>query len=458
MLKSRIFALVAVLIVAVAAMGVSAQDDGTIVDVAAGNEDFSTLVSLVEAAGLVDALADAEASLTVFAPTNDAFAELPDFVVEYLASDVDLLTQVLLYHVIDGAVMSGDITESMSVASLDMGNELDVEVTDMGITVDGANVVIADVAASNGVIHAIDTVILPPIQLPEVVPAAVTGDIVTAGSSTVGPLTIAVADNFVAEGYTGNVSIDIIGSGGGFARFCEEGSTDISNASRGIREGEVEACSNLDPVRSPIEFRVGTDGIAVVVNPANDFATNLTTEQLALAFTTATTWADIDPSFPDEEIIRYIPGEASGTFGFFGEEVLDDENGEALLAASNVNPNEDDNILLNGVAGDEFAIGFFGYAYYSQNQDVLSIVSVDDVVPTTTSVEDGSYLLARPLFLYSDAGIMAEKPQVTDFITYYLTTVNDVIDEVGYFPSSKRGLRFAALQLVAATDMMMEGM
>lgn len=455
MLKTRLLAIVAVLMLVVGVMGVSAQD-GTIVDVAAGNEDFSTLVSLVQAAGLADTLAG-EGPYTVFAPTNEAFASVPQAVMDYLASHPDLLTQVLTYHVIDGAVTSDMITEAMSVASLDMGNELSVT-TEGGVAVDGANVVIADVMASNGVIHAIDAVLVPPIQLPEVIPAAVTGEIVTAGSSTVGPLSIAIANNFAADGYSGNVSIDIIGSGGGFARFCEDGDSDIANASRGIREGEIEACGALDPARLPIEFRVGTDGIAVVVNPANDFATALTAEQLAAVFTTATTWADVDPSWPDEDIIRYIPGEASGTFGFFGEEVLDDENGEALLAASNINPNEDDNILLNGVAGNEFAIGFFGYAYYSQNQDALTLVSIDGVQPNFATVESGEYLLARPLFIYSDAGIIAEKPQVGDFINYYLTTVNDVIDEVGYFPASERTLRFARLQLLVALDAAMMGM
>lgn len=450
-MKKRFLSLVAVLVLAIAAMGVSAQDEGTIVDVAAGNEDFSTLVSLVEAAGLVETLADTEAEFTVFAPTNDAFAALPAAVVEFLTNNPDVLTNVLTYHVVEGTVTS-DMVPTGAVPTV-AGPEVQTVADDMGVTVDGVDVVIADVTASNGVIHAIDQVLIPPIELPEITPAAVTGDIVTAGSSTVGPLTIAVANAFESEGYTGNISVDIIGSGGGFARFCEEGATDISNASRAIREGEIEACANLDPARLPIEFRVGSDGIAVVVNPENDFATEMTTEQLAAAFTTATTWADIDPSWPDEEIIRYIPGEASGTFGFFGEEVLDDELGEALLAANNVNPNEDDNVLLNGVAGDVNAIGFFGYAYFAQNQDALQIVAIDGVEPTTSSVESGEYLLARPLFIYSDADIIQAKPQVGEFINYYLTNVNELIGEVGYFAASDRALRFARLQLLVAQSM-----
>ena len=122
-MKKQLMSLVAVLVLAVAAMGVSAQDEGTIVDVAAGDENFSTLVSLVEAAGLVETLSDTEAEFTVFAPTNDAFAALPEFVVEYLQNNPDLLTQVLTYHVVDGAVTSDQITEDMMAASLDMGNE-----------------------------------------------------------------------------------------------------------------------------------------------------------------------------------------------------------------------------------------------------------------------------------------------------------------------------------------------
>jgi len=448
-MKVRILGLLLVLVLAISSFGAVTAQDGTIVDIAAGAEDFSTLVSLVEAAGLAETLSG-EGPFTVFAPTNDAFAELPEVVVSYLTSDAgaDRLSQILLYHVMEGAVTPG---ESMMAASMDMGNELTVTVDDMGIMIDQANVV-DTIEASNGLIHVIDSVLVPPIELQPEDPAFVEGDIVTAGSSTVGPLSEAVQELYVEQGFAGSINNSIIGSGAGFERFCVAGETDISNASRAIRESEIEACQELDPPRNPLEFRVGTDGIAVTVNPANDFASDLTFEELQIAFSTASTWADVREGFPDEEIIRYYPGTDSGTFDFFVEEVFD-EDPEPLLNSSNGNPNEDDNVLLEGVANNQYAIGFFGYAYYQANADALGLLAIDSVEPNIISVEDGTYVLARPLFIYSDAGIIAEKPQVGEFIKFYLANVNDVIDEVGYFPANPFGLNRAKLVIEAATTM-----
>ena len=448
MIKQRILALVMILVLIVTAMtvSVSAQDE-TIVDIAAGNEDFSILVALVEAAGLTETLAG-EGPFTVFAPTNEAFQALPGFVADYVIANPDLLTQVLTYHVLGDAVMSSDLS-SMMVASMDMGNELTIVVDDMGVTVDQANVIAPDIEASNGVIHVIDAVLVPPITLPEVIPADVEGDIVTAGSSTVFPLSNAVVAQFVDQGYTGEITVDSIGSGAGFERFCEAGESDISNASRPIREGEVESCEAIG--RSPIEVRVGTDALAVVINPDNDAFTGLTLEQLAVAFSTAETWADVDPSFPEEPILRFIPGTDSGTFDYFVEEVFDEDEGP-ILAASNTQLSEDDNVLLEGVANNQWAIGFFGYAYYSENQDSLTILDIDGIEPVQANVDNNSYPLARPLFVYTAPSIIAEKPQVGQFITYYLNNVNDIIGEVGYFPANPFVLNVTKLIVLAATD------
>lgn len=267
-------------------------------------------------------------------------------------------------------------------------------------------------------------------------PLAATGDIVTAGSSTVFPLSERMVERYLSEGFAGQVTVDSIGSGGGLERFCVAGETDIANASRAIEEDEIAACEAIG--RSPIEFRVGTDALAVVVNPANDFITSLTLEQLALAFS-ADTWDQVDPSFPAEPIARYSPGTDSGTFDYLVEEVFDDDS-EPLLSAANTQFSEDDNVLVQGVAGDPYAIGYFGFAYYLENSDVLRIIDLDGVAPTTETAEDGSYPLARPLFLYGDAGIMQAKPQVADFINFYLTFVNEEIVDVGYFPASDEAL------------------
>jgi phosphate transport system substrate-binding protein len=281
---------------------------------------------------------------------------------------------------------------------------------------------------------------VPVLALPEVNPLEVTGDIVTAGSSTVFPLSEAMAERFQDEGYADNITIDSIGSGAGFERFCVEGETDISNASRGIKDSEVESCQSIG--RDPIEFRVGTDALAVVVSKDNDFISGATLEELALIFSTAETWADVNPSWPGEPIQRFIPGTDSGTFDFFVEEVFD-ENEEPILNASNTQLSEDDNVLVQGVLGSPYAIGFFGYAYYVENEDALTILDVDGVKATAESVDAGDYPLARPLFIYSTASIMQEKPQVASFINFYLSYVNEEIGDVGYFPANPDALNAA---------------
>lgn len=274
-------------------------------------------------------------------------------------------------------------------------------------------------------------------MLPMADPLSQSGDVVTAGSSTVFPLTERMAERYQDEGFAGQITVDSIGSGAGLERFCVAGETDIANASRGINEEEIASCESIG--RTPLEFRVGTDALAVVVNPANDFVTDLTLEQLAVAFSTAETWADVDPSFPAEPIARYSPGTDSGTFDYFVEAVFD-EDSEPILSSVNTQFSEDDNVLVQGVEGDPFAIGYFGYAYYLENADLLSIISINGVEPTEVTAEDGSYPLSRPLFIYSAPSIMQEKPQVADFINFYLTYVNEEVIDVGYFPASAAAL------------------
>lgn len=276
--------------------------------------------------------------------------------------------------------------------------------------------------------------------LPMPDPLAAGGDIVTAGSSTVFPLTERIVERYEYEGFAGQVTIDSIGTGAGFERFCVAGETDIANASRAIKDEEIASCEAIG--RTPLEFRVGTDALAVVVNPANEFAQDLTLEQLALAFSTAGTWADVDPSFPAEPIARYSPGTDSGTFDYFVEAVFD-EDSAPILAASNIQFSEDDNVLVQGVEGDLYAIGYFGYAYFLENADLLRIINVEGVEPTAESAEDGSYPLSRPLYIYSDGGIMQARPQVADFINFYLTYVNEEIIDVGYFPAGDETLEQA---------------
>jgi phosphate transport system substrate-binding protein len=270
-------------------------------------------------------------------------------------------------------------------------------------------------------------------MLPEVNPLDLSGDIVTAGSSTVFPLAERMAERFQDEGFGGNVTIDSIGSGAGFERFCVAGETDVSNASRPIKDSEKESCADIG--RTPIEFRVGTDAVAVTVSQENDFAEDVTMEELALIFGEAETWSDVRPDWPDKEIFRFIPGTDSGTFDFFVEEVFDKDE-EPILRAANTQLSEDDNVLVQGILGSPYAVGFFGYAYYVENEDSLRVLSIEAVKPTLETVDSAAYALARPLFIYSDAEIMQTKPQVASYINFFLTYVNEEIEDVGYFPAS----------------------
>lgn len=286
-------------------------------------------------------------------------------------------------------------------------------------------------------------------ELPEVDPGTVTGDIVTAGSSTVFPLSQAMVERFASEGYTGNITIDSIGTGAGFERFCTAGETDIANASRPIKESEIENCAKIG--RTPIEFRVGTDALSVVVSSANDFVSDLSIEQLAAIFGgDAKTWADVNPAWPAEAIQLFSPGSDSGTYDYFVEVVF--ESDDTKLQASGAQFSENDNVLVQGIEASPYAIGYFGYAYFQANSGELKALSINGIAPNETTAEDGSYPLSRPLFLYSDANIIKEKPQVAAFLNFYLSYVNDEILEVGYFPASEQALSASKHALLDAMN------
>jgi phosphate transport system substrate-binding protein len=273
-------------------------------------------------------------------------------------------------------------------------------------------------------------------------PDAVSGDIVTAGSSTVFPLSERMKQRFEEEGFSGNLTIDSIGSGAGLERFCVAGETDIANASRKIKDSEIESCAGIG--RTVVEFQVGIDALTVVVSAENDFATDVTLEELALLFSTATNWSDVRPEWPAEPIQRFSPGTDSGTFDFFVEAVMTPANGDdadageaAILDAANIQLSEDDNVLVQGVQGSPYAIGYFGYAYYQENAGSLKALSVNGIEPTAETAESGEYPISRPLFIYSSNEILQEKPQVSAFVYFYITNVTDEILDVGYFPVSE---------------------
>jgi phosphate transport system substrate-binding protein len=277
---------------------------------------------------------------------------------------------------------------------------------------------------------------IPTYVLPTVDPLAVSDNIIAAGSSTVFPVTERMADLFNQDGFSGTITVDSVGTGAGFERFCVNAETDISNASRPINQEEVDACAANN--RYPIPFYIGIDALAVSVSVENDFADSLTLEQVAAIYSgEAATWADVNPDWPAEPIQLFSPGTDSGTFDYFVEAIFD-ENEEPILNAPGIQLSEDDNVLVQGVEGSPYAIGYFGYAYYQENQDLLRAVAIEGVVPSEETGSSGTYPLSRPLFIYSDATIMQEKPQVAAFINYYLTNVAAQLGpeegQIGYIP------------------------
>ena len=249
-------------------------------------------------------------------------------------------------------------------------------------------------------------------------------------------------------------------------RFCVEGASDISNASRPIKDEEVSQCNDIG--REPIEIRVGTDALTVDIRQVNYFAHELTFEEIATAFSLTdpgSTWADVNTDFPAHPFQLFTPGADSGTFDYFNEEIFDEAEPSPILSSIAQIVGEDDNVTVQGVAGDgctegdlasTCAVGYFGYAFFAENADVLQAVAVDagdgPVSPGDDSVNEGTYPLARPLYMYTDAGIVAEKPQVASFIAFYLNRVNEVIGDVGYFPAPESALQEAADAIKAAAD------
>lgn len=291
--------------------------------------------------------------------------------------------------------------------------------------------------------------------LPPVRPAEVSGNINSGGSSTVYPLSVEIAQRFKKDGYTGEIKIDLIGSGAGISRFCR-GEYDVANASRAMTDAEIQTCraAGIDP----IQFQVGIDALTVVVNPRNTWVRSLSRKQLALIFSgQARTWKEVDSRWPDTPIKIFSPGTDSGTYDYFCEHVFVDANGrplpnrrELIPKVQGVNLSEDDNVLVAGVEGDIGAIGYFGYAYFEENRRKLKAIAFEGVTPSATTVANGRYGFARPLFIISSANIMKSKPQVAAYINYYLSNVDKVIRKVGYFPEPPARLAAARQQWINA--------
>ncbi|HSN95397.1 MAG TPA: PstS family phosphate ABC transporter substrate-binding protein [Anaerolineaceae bacterium] len=271
--------------------------------------------------------------------------------------------------------------------------------------------------------------------------ADLSGEVVIDGSSTVYPITVAVAEEFAAVAPDVRISVGLSGTGGGFKKFCA-GETDISDASRAIKSSELELCKTAGIEFS--EYLVGLDGLTVMVNPQNDWVKELTAVQLADLFGASSTiknWSDLDASFPNEPILFFIPDPDSGTRDFMTEVVAAAKEGEEdLRSDAQTTFSSDDNVLLNGIANEKNALGFFGYAYYVNNVDKVKAVPVVNkagvaVLPEDRTVSDGSYNpLSRPLYIYANNKALVEKPQVAAFVDYFFTPAGAqaIMASVGY--------------------------
>lgn len=265
------------------------------------------------------------------------------------------------------------------------------------------------------------------------------GEINIDGSSTVYPISQAVAEEFQKLHPKTRPTVAKSGTGGGFKKFVL-GEVDINDASRPIKDSERELCEK-NGVKF-IELTVAIDGLSVVVNSENDFCKQMTIADLKKIWdpdVKASKWSEIDSNWPDEPIKLYGPDTDSGTFDYFTETV----NGEGGRCRSDYTPSTEDNVLVRGVAGDKFSLGYFGYSYYLENKDQLNAVAIsptdsreDGVLPTDETIEGGQYTpLSRPLFIYvSEAAL--KKPQVVEFLQYYLSDKHTLVKESGYITLS----------------------
>ena len=280
--------------------------------------------------------------------------------------------------------------------------------------------------------------------------SGLSGQVSIDGSSTVFPIAEAVAEEFQIANPGVRVVVGVSGSGGGFTRFCA-GETDISNASRPIDESESESCATAGV--SFTEIPIAWDGLSVIANPGNNFAVCLTTAELKRIWeprSTVRTWRDVRSGWPGEEIRLYGPGTDSGTFDYFTETIV----GETGASRPDFQASEDDNILVQGVAGDPFALGYFGYAYYAENANRLRLVEVDGgsgcVAPSDDTIEDGSYSpLSRPLFVYVKHSAL-NRPVVKAYVDFMLSNAGELVPSTGYHALSPAEYREGTAAIAAS--------
>jgi phosphate transport system substrate-binding protein len=289
--------------------------------------------------------------------------------------------------------------------------------------------------------------------------APLTGEIKVDGSSTVFPLSQAIAEDFQIANPGVKVPTGFAGTGGGFKKFCNASATEhivVSDASRQIKtadsaEAKSEATLCKEAGVDYVELQIAIDGLSVVVNTANTFATCLTLAELKTIYGKDSPvdllWSQVRAGFPAEKVLRYMPGADSGTFDYFTETV----NGKVDEATQNATQSEDDNTLVTGVGGSQFAIGFFGYSYYAENTDKLKALQIDDgsgncVGPSAETINGGTYKpLSRPLFIYVDLKAAKARPELKAFVDYYLANAATVAGDIDFItlPADKAAAELA---------------
>ena len=269
------------------------------------------------------------------------------------------------------------------------------------------------------------------------------GEIVIDGSSTVAPISSAVAEEFFRENRNVNIAIGISGTGGGFKKFAV-GEIDVANASRKIKEKEAKEAKKNGV--EYIELEIALDGIAVVVNKENTWAQELTEEDLKKIWENGSkimNWKEVNPSWPAEPIKLYGPDQDSGTYDYFIEEIL----GKDGKIRKDYSPSSDDNQLVQGVEGDKGALGYFGYAYYLEQKDKLKALSINGISPSDETVKNGTYKpLSRPLYIYINKKSFTEKAQVKSFIQFYIKNATELVKSSGYVPLDDYAAQEAAIK------------
>jgi phosphate transport system substrate-binding protein len=277
------------------------------------------------------------------------------------------------------------------------------------------------------------------------------GRIEADGSSTVGPLATAAAERFQRENPDVRITVGVSGTGGGFERFCR-GETDLSNASRPIKEEEKQICEKNGVEFA--EFQVANDALTVVVNPQNDWTTCLTVDQLKRIWepeSRITNWSQVDPEFPDEKLVLAGPGTDSGTFDYFTGEIV----GEEGASRSDYTASENDNVIVQAVAGESGGLGYFGFSYFEENQGRVKAVAIDSgsgcVAPSVEAAQQGTYKpLSRPLFVYAKTESLV-RPEVKAYVRFMLDNEKEIAEAAKFVPLTDEQLSKSESGLAEAT-------